>query len=236
MTFNMASMPSSPSDTLTALGPLVDDGAEYSAVGLIELKLFELKLNLDIDDLDPIPSSLTGVTHWQFCVGDHASASRRILGSTVIAVKADSGRLIQIRHLVIVGCSQCVIGRNDTSKDYIIHVGRNATHIIQDGVEDCISMVNRVHLSFIPLSSFGLNGNDDYEHVLSCLSGNTLVDKPWSHVKSVVDKVHKHICSHANLTDFRLHLQRNEMWNEAVANYVYQLVGQWISCRATAPP
>lgn len=61
VTFNMESMQPSPSAISPALVPLVDDGAEYSGIGLIELKLFEL--NLHIDDLNPIPLSLTGVTH-----------------------------------------------------------------------------------------------------------------------------------------------------------------------------
>lgn len=41
-------------------GPLVDDGAKHSAIGLVELLLIEDLLPGDATDLDPIFSSLGG--------------------------------------------------------------------------------------------------------------------------------------------------------------------------------
>lgn len=82
----------------------------------------------------------------------------------------------------------------------------------------------------------GLIGSDDHQHVLSCLTSSTFAEKPCSHVKEFVNKVYKHICCHANLTDLWLFLQRHFMWNEDVANYIYKYFGQCTSCCATSPP
>lgn len=47
------------------IGKLVDDGAQYSAIGNIELLLLKDHLNsVDDIDIDPIPESLNGFTHW----------------------------------------------------------------------------------------------------------------------------------------------------------------------------
>lgn len=51
-----------------------------------------------------------------------------------------------------------------------------------------------------------------------------------SHVKAIVDKVHKHVCGHFSLTDFGLHMAWNEIWNEAVAKYVQQVFEHLMSC------
>lgn len=44
-------------------GPFVHDGAEYSAVGIVKLKLYDDLLVVGDIKLDPIPASLDGVTH-----------------------------------------------------------------------------------------------------------------------------------------------------------------------------
>lgn len=49
---------------------------------------------------------LTGNMYWK-----HSSPSRRVLGSLLLKAHAVSGRLIIIFHLVLVGSSQCVIGK-----------------------------------------------------------------------------------------------------------------------------
>lgn len=95
------------------VGPLVDDGAEYSAIGSIELQIL---LNIDSDvGLEPPPDTLNGHSHWQYGQGEHRSARRPILGSIVLPLKEDNRRIINIRHVVVQGSSQCIIGRNFTS-------------------------------------------------------------------------------------------------------------------------
>ena len=241
ISFNMANIFSSTSTTKNCtfvdpfLGPLVDDGAPYSAIGNIELRLLQDQFGYEIDaQFDSIPDSLDGHTHWQYGIGQHSSAPRRILGSVLLSAQADSGRKVNIRHLVLDGSSQWVIGRNVTSNANLIHVGKNALQIVKDGITNHISMVNRKFLSYVPLSRF--NDHNEGLSVLSGLSGNFLYSKPWSKVKGIVDKVHKHVCGHATLTDIRILLERNDMWNAAVEEYVSQLLQRCRSCRATAPP
>lgn len=56
------------------LGPLVGDGAEYSAIGTVELKIVFV---IDGDDIvDNIPFSPHGHTHWQYGQGEHASTTK----------------------------------------------------------------------------------------------------------------------------------------------------------------
>lgn len=63
-----------------------------------------------------------------------------------------------------------------------------------------------------------------------------LIDKSWAEVKTVIDKVHKHVCGHANFTDMRMLLDRNNLWNDAVEKYVGNLISSCTACRSTASP
>ena len=42
----------------------------------------------------------------------------------------------------------------------------------------------------------------------------------WKKVKNIVDKVHKHVCGHASLSDIQILLERNNMWNSEVRKYL----------------
>lgn len=59
---------------------------------------------------------------------------------------------------------------------------------------------------------------------------------PWKQVKRIIEKVHKHVFRHASLTDFRALLERNNLWNSTIANYVSRIVSECRECRSTAPP
>lgn len=96
-------------------GLLVDDGAPYSATGQIELKLLLDHLGSDLSKmLDPIPDILNGYTHWQYGIGKHASAPRKFFGSTSLKTYTNSGLEVNIRHLVLNGLSQWIVGKNVT--------------------------------------------------------------------------------------------------------------------------
>ena len=141
--------------------------------------------------------------------GEHASPAREILGSFVLSAQSDSGRTICITHLVLQGSSQWVLGRNITRKADIEHIDRNALTFKAHGEHDCITLTNSEFLSYIMLSRF-VKPNME-ETVLNGLSGRMLDQKPWTEIKSIIDKVHKHVCGHANFTDFQLLLKRNEL-------------------------
>lgn len=63
-----------------------------------------------------------------------------------------------------------------------------------------------------------------------------LAEKTWTEIKHIVDKIHKHVCGHANYTDYRLLLERNELWNEAVPTYVAHSIENCTACKSTAAP
>lgn len=65
------------------------------------------------------------------------------------------------------------------------------------------------------------------------MSTVTLVNSKWKDVKSVIDKVHKHVCGHASHNDLKMLLERNRLWNEAIASYVRNLIEGCSACRAT---
>ena len=78
--------PANSSETDCKLGPMLDDGAPYSAIGQVELNL--LTHNSSI--LDPLPKSISDFLYWQFGSGGHSSPAKPILGSTLLHFKSDS--------------------------------------------------------------------------------------------------------------------------------------------------
>ena len=89
------------------VGPLFDDGAPYSAIGLTELHILKQQILLNFTGtLDNIPSSLNARCFWQYGCGNHASAKRRILGSVLLTALSDDDSLIRILHQVLEGSSQ----------------------------------------------------------------------------------------------------------------------------------
>ena len=48
--------------------------------------------------------------------------------------------------------------------------------------------------------------------------------------------VQKHVCGLANYTDFQILLESNDLWNDAVASYISQLIESCTACRFTASP
>lgn len=103
-----------------------------------------------------------------------------------------------------------------------------------DGIDDFISMQNRSRLSYILFSIFYLL-KDISEPVLSCLNGLDLEKRTCSHVKSIIEKVQKHACGHASLTDVNILLERIGMLNETVERYFQKSLESFDSCKATVP-
>lgn len=102
-----------------------------------------------------------------------------------------------------------MICRNLISEANILHVGRNAVETLQDNKIDYIFMKNRNRFSYILLSTFNLLC-EDFVPVFSCFDGNNPGDEPWSRAKFIVDKVHKHICGHATISDVKILVDKND--------------------------
>ena len=246
ISFNMATLTTpSDKDILTSYsvstsssierGPLLDDGAPYSAIGQIQLNLLANQIGMSPDlTLGAIPQALNGHTHWQYGTGEHASPPRRILGSIVLTATSDTGNPVSITHLVVSGSSQWVIGRNVTSRSNIEHLETNSLVFLADGKRDRFSLTDEGFLSYISLDYF----KPDITNCspVSSLSAITLDIAPWSDIKKIIDKVHKHVCGHASFTYYKLLLERNGLWNDAVASYLKELVNGCTACRSTSVP
>lgn len=133
---------------------MVDDGAPYSAIGQLELSEISKKLILAASHLDRLPSSLRIFSYWQYGTGSHASPRRIMLGCVQLSIRTNSGNLITIRHLVIEGSSQWVIGQNVTRRSNIIHIGKTVIEIPYLKPAEEISMVDLDDHSYILSSRF----------------------------------------------------------------------------------
>ena len=250
LTFNMASLdhgvPNSkiPHDFI---GPLVDDGAPYSGMGMHEFTLLKPVLLAEWNgQLDPIPASIADRPYWQYGVGSHASAPRRILGSVLLSVESDNGHTVAIRHLVISGTSQWVIGRNVTRSCDINHIGGNKL-VLPDhddsAQHDSLSMVDSDFHSYIPYERFLCPtvqaSSESVVCTVFCATAQIedgLSKRPWKEIQTVVDKVHKHVCGHSNFSDLKFLLQRNSLRNDEISKYLSRVLERCGACATTSEP
>lgn len=94
------------------IGPLVDRGALYSAIAIVELAVVaSCKLPTWNAQLEPVTEVLDDCRYWKYCVGYHASKRRRIIASILLLCDANNDFSVWIRHLVLDGNSQWVIGQ-----------------------------------------------------------------------------------------------------------------------------
>lgn len=71
--------------TCSIIGPMLYDGAPYSAIGTKELRSLHIAILLNWNvSLEPIPESIADLSFRQNGVGSHASAARKILGSVIL--------------------------------------------------------------------------------------------------------------------------------------------------------
>lgn len=102
-------------------------GAPYSAVGIVELRLIcELANSKYTPVFRVISESLTGCTYWQYGNGARASQKRCILGHVDFQALTDDNNTIIIRHLILEGSSQWILGKIVTNKFDIIQLNGNA--------------------------------------------------------------------------------------------------------------
>eukprot|EP00178_Gracilaria_changii_P015990 TRINITY_DN4502_c0_g1_i1.p1 TRINITY_DN4502_c0_g1~~TRINITY_DN4502_c0_g1_i1.p1 ORF type:complete len:217 (+),score=18.60 TRINITY_DN4502_c0_g1_i1:155-805(+) len=80
---------------------------------------------------------------------------------------------------------------------------------------------------------------ETHEKILFCAMasmGDTVSTRPWSELKKIVDKVHKHVCGHAVYSDIKILLQRNGLWNEGVNKYLALVLENCTHCSTTSLP
>ena len=95
------------------IGLLLYDGAPNSVLGLLELKMLSPYLRANcIGRIDPLRAEIADRTLWKHGPGSLSNDSRRIVGSIMISARLNDGTILPIRHIVIEGRSQQLIGRN----------------------------------------------------------------------------------------------------------------------------
>lgn len=60
--------------------------------------------------------------------------------------------------------------------------------------------------------------------------------KTWKQKKNIIDKIHKHVCGHSSLTDYQILLERNNLWDDDVKQYIVSIIEKCNACRSTALP
>ena len=82
-------------------------------------------------------------------------------------------------------------------------------------------MTNREFLSYISLTACA----PDYDSwfVLAFSNRNFIKNRSCPELKAIVDKVHRHVYGHASFKDLFILLERNNLWNEAAEEYVYNV-------------
>ena len=128
VTCHLAKLSSNKAETsdLEFRGPLLDDGALHSGIGIDELKIMSPYLRKNRNgNIEPLPASIVDRTHWQYRTGSHARDPRKMLVSVMLTDTLADGTEVDVGHVVIEGSSQWVTGRNVTSKCEVIHTNGN---------------------------------------------------------------------------------------------------------------
>lgn len=241
VTFHMVQFTNNYDFAYDFFGPLLDDGAPYSGMGLSEFLLLQPMLIPNWDgSILPVPREIEACPFWQYGSGEHSSEPRNILGSVLLNATTDQRSPVYIRHLIIEGSSHWVVCRNVTRHCNIVHIDDNK--IVFPKTRDSISLVDLQFHSHIPYGAF-LGGvrpcSEDMSKKLCCATAglsNETNTRPWSEIKKIVDKVHKHVCGHSTYPDIKILLDRNNLWNTETNKYLSSVLEKCSSCATTAQP
>ena len=223
-----------------SVSPLLNDVAVYSSLGFFEIKMLSLNLRTNsTGTVHPLPPAIADRTHWKYGPDIHSSDSIHILGCIMISAKLNHDIMTKIRHIVIEWWSQGLIGMHVTTRCDIIHFSSN---YLKSTDRTKIPLKNVHTQSNVPLYIFfnWISVNClSYQAKLLCATRNILDPTnqlPWSQVKKIIDKVHKHACGHANLSYIRILLQRNNMWSAEVEKYLNHGISSCTDCAKTYEP
>lgn len=64
----------------------------------------------------------------------------------------------------------------------------------------------------------------------------SLTYENWSHIRRIIDKVHKHVCRHSTYSDMIILLQRTKLWNKQAQNYLSSVVSHCPDFKASSTP
>ena len=222
------------------IGLLLDYGATCSVLGLLELKMLSLYLRNNWNGkVDALPSAIADRYHYQYSSGSHLSDSRGTQGSIMITARLHDGTVINIRQIVVEGSSKWLIRRSVPTKCDIIH--SNGKFLKKTDYTNIPPLNVDMH-SYIPSSIFlkqATESHSTYHAKLFRATGdthNSTYSRPWSELKRTIDKLDKHICGHASLSDIQILLQRNNLWSTEIEKYLNRVVTSCTNCTKTYKP
>eukprot|EP00171_Calliarthron_tuberculosum_P000101 IDg101t1 len=146
---------------------------------------------------------------------------------------------VRVRHLIIQGSSQWVIGRNVTKHCNIIHINGNKLQLpVKDDQDEnlTIELADHDMHCFVPLFTFGVCANSAEMYCATVSFASKATNRSWPELKSIIDKVHKHVCGHASYNDIRILLERNDLWNEDVRKYLQSSIDLCPCCKVCEKP
>lgn len=132
----------------------MDDSSPYSAIDQTELELPRDKTVVDLMLMEPKREELRQCVYWKYGTMFNWSPKRKILGSVVLYVKTDNENVLSIRHVVKIGPSQWIIGRNLTTKCNLEYFGRCVNRQSVINPTDFIKMSKFSQHSHINLQQF----------------------------------------------------------------------------------
>lgn len=102
----------------------------------------------------------------------------KIVGSTSLKAYTNSRLDVNIRHLVLDGSSQWVIGKNLTRQSDILHANKIALKFKAHENTEYFTLTKHNILSYMPISAFDVGKYNKKPSVLSYLNGNVNTDMP----------------------------------------------------------
>lgn len=128
----------------------------FSAIGVTECSVLRSSLGLaNIKSYDAVTISVVHYEYWKYGYGNHASDKWRIIGSVIIVCRSDLNRPGEIRHLVLEGSSQWLLGRNVTRACNNLHTNDNRFQFpSSNGIMDYLSLYDSEKHSYVLLDRF----------------------------------------------------------------------------------
>lgn len=195
-------------------GLLIDGRALYSSIAILELVVLVASIIPEWNEkLEPILNALNNYIYWQYGTGYCVPDPRHILVFiSLLCLSADQSTVF-IRHLIMYGSSQWVIGLIVTSHGDICQSG-SPILVLRDHMNEniffTIVIVNRLHhLSAECFRGIPTCTNSTFHSP----SFHALTSRPWPDVKAIVDSAHLQVRFYSDYDDMKTLLARNDLWD-----------------------
>lgn len=128
-----------------------------------------------------MPKSLNDCQYWKYGVDDYASGPRHIFGSISLPCCTDKNVVVWMRHLVLDGSSQWVVGQNVMQYGDICQIS-SLQLVLQpeSGDKIAFSLVKIDRLLYMPSMCFGTTNTAALKSMITAFASSA---RPWTDVK-----------------------------------------------------